>query len=166
MATKSFAGINLSGHLQDDELASWMGYPIDDYCSEILSELAGLEAMDDNVNQIKSPQKPVVNFSIFSRPIIEASPKIDLAFQEKNPEKDVASSSLCSKNEPGMKRREENGETEEDLTEVSSLSFISLTFSLVCIYLSSIHLSLARAVSMTLIYLMYTIPAALPLCLS
>ncbi|CAA6675350.1 unnamed protein product [Spirodela intermedia] len=89
------------GPLQDDELVAWLSCPIDDYCSELLSDISGADVVSSTeaaapaaassrapagpmeagrMSSLKelpkkeaAAPKPVLNFSIFSRPLMESS---------------------------------------------------------------------------------------------
>ncbi|XP_078446621.1 uncharacterized protein LOC144715561 isoform X1 [Wolffia australiana] len=137
MPTRAPSGIHVGG-LHDDDLVDWLSSPIDDYCSELLSDISGAEAtaVDAPPNESArhpSPSKGVINFSIFSRALMESSavekphaPSTSAcplseqdslavkkgletqASSEKIPESPIASSSLCSNNDPKRRRREED----------------------------------------------------------
>ncbi|CAA7400160.1 unnamed protein product [Spirodela intermedia] len=140
------------GPLQDDELVAWLSCPIDDYCSELLSDISGADVVSSTeaaapaaassrapagpmeagrMSSLKelpkkeaAAPKPVLNFSIFSRPLMESSSLIKpaavmkansevLPAPETASEPAIVSSSLCSQNGARKRRREEDDEIED-----------------------------------------------------
>lgn len=150
------------GPLQDDELVAWLSCPIDDYCSDLLCDLSGADVVSSaaaaaapaassrapagpveasRVSSVKelankdaAAPKAVLNFSIFSRPLMESSSLIKpaaptaaamkpvsevLPAPETAPGPAIPSSSLCSQNGARRRRRVEDEEI-EDQTDVST----------------------------------------------